>query len=94
MDGTTPEMKNQIINLKILQLKKYFIPKGLVPFEHLFNKNDVNVNLVVHTRNEYVKIFDIGTQKDPRYIKLSKFLTIEQKNMYVTIFKEYIDFFT
>jgi hypothetical protein len=57
---------------KFLQLKNNFIPKGLVPLEQLFDKNDVHVKPVVLPKDENIEDCNIGTYHEPKYIKLSK----------------------
>jgi hypothetical protein len=59
-------------NHKILQLKNNFIPKGLVPLEKLFDRNDVPIKPIVHPKDENVDDCNIGTDEEPKYIKLSK----------------------
>jgi len=40
---------------KVLQLKIDFVPKGLVPLEHLFDKNDVPTNPIVLPKDESIE---------------------------------------
>jgi hypothetical protein len=42
------------------------IPKGLVPLEQLFDRNDVSIRLVVHPKDEYVDDHNIGTNDEPK----------------------------
>jgi len=44
---TIPSFVNQIANHKIVQFKNNFIPKGLVPLEELFDKNDVYLSILL-----------------------------------------------
>ena len=41
-------MKNVIEGKDIIQLKRNYIPKGLIPLEKLFDQNDVAKDLKVH----------------------------------------------
>ena len=59
----------------------------------MFDKNGVPVKLGVHPKMKYVEAFNLGTQEDPEYIKLSKFISAKQKQRHVSLFKEYIDVF-
>ena len=36
---------------------------------------------------------NIGTPEHPRMVKISKELIVEQRNMYIKLFKEYVDVF-
>jgi hypothetical protein len=67
--------KNQIIGKDITQLKNNIIPKGLVPLEKIFDKNDVAKSPKMIANDGDVEDFKIGTQEDPKIIKLSKTLS-------------------
>ena len=69
----------------IIQLKNNSIPKGLVPLEDLFDKNDVAKNPKVTLNNEEVEDFNIGTDVEPKMIKLSKALDSENRQKYITL---------
>jgi hypothetical protein len=79
---------------KILQLKNNFIPKGLVPFEQLFDRNDVPVKPTVHPKDDIIEEYNVGTEKDPKYIKLSKNIHVDHRAEYFHLFKEYMDVFS
>jgi len=61
-----------------MQLKKHFIPKGLVPLEQWFDQNDVPSKPSVSPKAEEVEEGDIGTYKEPKYIKIEKVLPKDQ----------------
>jgi hypothetical protein len=60
-------------------LKNNTIPKGLVPLEKLFDDNDVAKNPRVTPNESEVDEFNIGTDKEPKFVKLSKSLTPENR---------------
>jgi len=66
---SVPKFNNCMENHKILQLKNNFIPKGLVPLEKLFDRNDVPIKPIVHTKDENVDDCNIGIDEEPKYIK-------------------------
>jgi hypothetical protein len=66
---------NQSFGRDIVHLKNNIIPKGLVLLEKLFDNKDVARNPKVTANNEYIEDCNIGTQKDPKIIKLSKTLS-------------------
>jgi hypothetical protein len=70
---------NKIVNHQIIQLPSNHIPRGLVPLERLFDKNDVAVNGGVSNKDVDTAECNIGTQEKPRFIKLSSSLTSEQR---------------
>ena len=76
-----------IANHKMMVLRNNQIPKGLVPLEKLFEKDDIVVKPNVHPQKEEVEDHNIGTEQESRYIKLSKFLHIDQKVKYIDLFK-------
>jgi hypothetical protein len=88
-----PKMQNMIANHKMMVLRNNQIPKGLVPLEKLFDKDDVVVKPVVHPQIEEVEDCNIGTEQEPKNIKLSKLLPVDQKIRYVDLFKEFIEVF-
>ena len=71
----------QLAGKDIIQLKNNTLPKELVPFEEIFDNNDVVKSPKVAARDDEVEECNIGTEKDPRVIKLSKNLTKESKEL-------------
>jgi hypothetical protein len=78
----------------IVQLPSNHIPKGLVPLERLFDRNDVAVKVKGSTDNDDVNECNVGTKKDPKYVKLSSSLSNEQRVEYVELLKEFTDVFS
>jgi len=60
-------------------LKNNCNPKGLVPLEKLFEKIDVAKNPTVKPSHEDVEDANVGTEQEPRIIKLSTKLSSEAK---------------
>jgi hypothetical protein len=79
---------------EVLKLKNKFIPKGHLPLEHMFDRNDVPMNLVVLPKGDNTKECNIGTEKEPKYINLSKEIPGEYKEKYLQLFKEYTNVFS
>jgi hypothetical protein len=78
----------------ILQLKNNVFPRGLVPLEDLFDFNNIAKKHKIEARGKEVEDCNIGTEEEPKILKLSKSLPPEQKRKYIELFKEYIDVFT
>ena len=74
-------------------MKNNSIPKGIVPLEDLFDKNDVAKNPKVTPNNDEVKYFNISTDVEPKRIKLSKALDLKNRQKCVTLMKEFSDVF-
>ena len=83
----------QLAGKEIIQLKNNTIPKGLVPLEELFDDNDVAKNTKVIPNDTEVEDFNIGTEHEPRIIKISKSLTLESKERYIKLMKKFFDVF-
>jgi hypothetical protein len=81
--------QNQIAGRDIVQLKNNIIPKGLVSLEKLFYENDVARNPKITANDEDVEDFNIGTQENPRIIKLLKLLSPEIKQRYIKLMKDF-----
>jgi hypothetical protein len=68
-------------------LPKNHIPKGLVPLEILFDRNDEAIKGKILNDDANVSECNIGTEKDPRFVKLSSSLSREQRFEYTKILK-------
>jgi hypothetical protein len=90
-DPRPEEFVNKIANHQIIQLPNNHIARGLVPLERLFDGNDVPVKGKVS--NEYVDTTEcnIGSQEEPRFVKLSCSLTSEQRAEYTELLREFAD---
>jgi hypothetical protein len=84
---------NKIVNHQIIQLPSNHIPRGLVPLESLFDKNDVVVKGGVSNEDADIAECNIGTQEKPKFVKLSSSLTNEQRAEYTELLKEFADVF-
>jgi hypothetical protein len=84
---------NKIADHKIVQLPSNHIPKGLVPLERLFDINDVVVKVKGSSEEADVTECNLGTEKNPKYVKLSRSLSKEQRGEYVKLLKKFSDVF-
>jgi hypothetical protein len=71
---------NKIADHHIVQFPSNHIPKGLVPLERLFNRNDVAVKVKGLTENDDVTESNLGTKEEPNYVNLSSILSKEQRD--------------
>ena len=85
--------ENEIASHKIIELKSNFIPKGLVPLERIFSKDDTPSKPFMPSSEENLMDCNIGTKEHRRVVKVSKVLTIEQRNRHIKLLKEYVDVF-
>jgi hypothetical protein len=87
------EFHDKITNHWMMVLKNNQIPKGLIPLERLFNKDDIPSKTTLQPQPEEVEDCNIGTVDNPKMVKLSKFLSVENKNKYTELLKKYKDVF-
>ena len=71
---------------KVLQLKGNIIPRRLVPLERLFDKNDVPLQPGKLVEENQVEDLNLGTEADPKIVKLSKKIPNEYKKLYQKLF--------
>jgi hypothetical protein len=93
-DNPHPEVfLNKIANHQIIQLPSNHIPRGLIPLEILFDGNDVAVKGRVSGEGADTAECNIGTPEEPKFVKLSRSLTTEQRAEYTELLKEFADVF-
>ena len=85
--------ENEIVGHKIIELKGNFIPKGLVPLERIFSKDYILLKPTMQSSEEDVISCNIGTEEQPRMVKILKYLSVEKMNMYIKLLKEFVDIF-
>ena len=71
------EFSNKIADHQIIQLPSNHIPRGLIPLEILFDGNDVAVKGRISGDDADTTECNIGTPKEPKFVKLSRSLTEE-----------------
>ena len=74
-------------------MKSNHIPRGIIPLENLFYQNDVARDPKMKPTDDVVEKKNIGTEQNPRIIKLSKNLLVKEKEDYVNLMKRYTDVF-
>ena len=77
----------------MLDLKDNFFPKGLTPLEDLFYSNDVPKNPKMEPVRSDIEECNIGTELEPKMIKLSKYLPPQEREKYIELIKEHQDCF-
>ena len=91
--GNEPCINDSIADHKIVELKENFIPKGLVPLERLFSKDDTLLKPTLQTTEENIIDYNIGSEAEPKMIRMSKSLSEEEKKKYIILLKEFVDIF-
>jgi hypothetical protein len=101
-EGENNELENQqtshllktVVGHDILELKNNHIPRGIVPLERLFDRNDVSTEVAMKNQEEEITDCNIGTIENPKIIKLSKELAAEQRDRYARLIKRFADTFS
>ena len=78
---------------EVIELKDNFFPTGLTPLEDSFDSNDIPRKPKMQPLNAEIEDCNIGTTENPKMIKLSKPLPVDQKFKYIELFKEFQDIF-
>ncbi len=76
-----------------MQLKNNYIPRGLVPIEELFEKNDVARDPKIQSEEDDIENCNLGTPKQPKVINIFKSLPLDVKKKYIHLMKGYFDIF-
>jgi ribonuclease HI len=74
-DPYADDFLNKIVDHHIVQLPSNHIPKGLVPLERIFDRNDVAVKGKISNDDVDVAECNIGTEEKPKFVKLSNSLS-------------------
>eukprot|EP00253_Pinus_taeda_P027131 PITA_27131 len=86
---------DEIINedSEVINLKDNFFPKGLTALEDLFDSNDVPRKPKMEPLKSVMEECNIGTDENPKLIKLSKSLPPTERVKYIEFLKEFQDTF-
>ena len=79
--------------IEILQLKDNNIPRGLLPLEELFDRDDVSKNPTMVPTEKGVEDVNIGVADKPKIVKFSKSLSPEMKSKYIDLMIEFLMYF-
>ena len=80
-----PTYLTQLAGKDIIQLNSNTIPRCMVILEESFDSNDVARSPKVAPRDDEVEECNIGTERDPKVIKISKNLTKKSKEKYIKL---------
>jgi hypothetical protein len=85
---------SKIVERDIVQLPNNHIPKGLVPLERIFDRNDVALKGKILDDDGDTTQCNIGTENEPKFVKLSRSLTKEQRAEYIELLRDFVDVFS
>jgi ribonuclease HI len=84
---------DDFMDLEVINLQSNTLPKGCVPLENLFDKHDVFKGKRANKQVEEAPEFNIGTEMDPRMIKIGKGTTKKERKEILALIREFIDTF-
>jgi hypothetical protein len=87
IDPHADVLLNKIVDHHIFQIPSNHFPKGIVPLERLFDRNDVAVTGKVSNEDVDVVECNIGIEGNPKFIKLSSSLPRDRRAEYDVLLK-------
>ena len=88
------KLKDKVDDQNIVQFPTNYIPRGLVPLEELFDRNDIPFKPAKKELNPSIQEQNIGSQSHPKLINLSTELTVDQRSKFCSLIKEFPDVFS
>jgi hypothetical protein len=88
------KFQDKIANHYMLLLKNNQIPRCLIPLERLFDQDDIPLKSTLRPQPEEVEDCNVGTNEDPKMVKISKYLLAQIKSKYTELLRQYKDVFT
>jgi hypothetical protein len=81
-------------SIKIIDIDYGPLPKGIVPLENLFDRNDMYKGKPSNKINDEIIECNIGTEESPKLIKFGKGTTTDERENLTTLIREFKDVFT
>jgi len=78
---------------EVINLKDNHLPKGLTPLEDLFDFNDIPKKPKMEPLKADIEEYNLGTEENPKMVKLSKSLPRDQKLKYVELMRKFQEVF-
>jgi hypothetical protein len=82
------------MDLEVINLQSNTLPKGCILLENLFDRHDVFKGKRTNKQDEEALEFNIGTEMDPRMVKIGKGTTEKERNEILALIREFIDTFS
>jgi ribonuclease HI len=81
------------MDLEVINLQNNTLPKGCIPLEDLFDIHDVFKGRRTNKQVEDALEFNIGTEMDPRAVKIGKGTTERERKAILNLIREFRDIF-
>jgi ribonuclease HI len=91
--GTQIDFLAESMDLEVINLQNNTLPKGCIPLEDLFDRHDVFKGRRNNKQVEDALEFNIGTEIDPRTIKIGKGTTERERKAILNLIREFRDVF-
>jgi hypothetical protein len=82
------------MDLEVINLQSNTLPKGCIPLENLFDRHDVFKGKRANKQAEEALEFNIGTEMDPRMVKIGKCATEKERKEILALIREFRDTFS
>jgi hypothetical protein len=82
------------MDLEVVNLQNNTLPKGCIPLEQIFDRNNVYKGKNPKQKTYKVLEFNIGTEMDPRMVKIGEGTTKEERNKILDLIREFKDTFS
>jgi hypothetical protein len=92
LDGSN--FLSKITENDIVQLPSNHTPRGLVPLERIFDRNDVALKGKISEDEADTTQCNIGTGNEPKFVRLLRCLTKEKRDKYAELLREFVDVFS
>jgi hypothetical protein len=80
-------------NIEIIDVADGPLPKGIVPLENLFDRNDMYKGKPSNKISDEIVEYNIGTEESPKLIKFGKGTMIDEREKLTTLIREFKDVF-
>jgi hypothetical protein len=80
-------------NIEIIDLPDGPLPKGVIPLERLFDRNDMYKGKSSRKIDDEVIEFNIGTEESPKMVKFGKGTMPDEREKLISLIREFKDVF-
>jgi hypothetical protein len=81
------------MDLEVINLQRNTLPKGCIPLENVFDRHDVFKGRRANKQAKDALEFNIGTEMDPRMVKIGKGTNEKERKEILALIKELRDTF-
>jgi hypothetical protein len=75
------------VNIEIIDFPDGPLPKGVIPLERLFDRNDMYKGKSSRKIDDEVIEFNIGTKESPKMVKFGKGTTLDEREKLISLIR-------